>query len=265
MPWSLGLALLSAGNNIADVKTKIVLGLALVLFSRTASAAVHEVRIGMYDRSAGMTLHKGNELLKKGDYEAAGHYYDAAVHRDPKEWAPYFCRAQVFALQGKWNLALQDFDTVVRLNRGLLLAAIARGAMHEELGHYSAALADYDRVAKIMPPRLPLTLASALAHRAQLRAACPDPSFRNGSQAIADAKAACNASNWEKSNYNSVLAAAYAEAGDFDSAVRFEQRVIETVPHDKWLTTAEEQRHVLTGCQQRLAMYQRHEPLRHTH
>jgi tetratricopeptide (TPR) repeat protein len=129
----------------------------------------------------------------------------------------------------KWELARQDFDTVLRLNRGLLLAATMRGAMNEELGNYSAALADYDRIAKITPSTLPLTLAMALTYRAQLRAIRPDPSFRNASQAIGDARIACDASKWAKANYISVLAAAYAEAGDFDSAIRFEQKAIDTV------------------------------------
>jgi tetratricopeptide (TPR) repeat protein len=247
------------------VKIKIVLALALAFSAGTTQVSAADVKVQMYDYSAGVTSNKGTELTKKGDYEAARQYYDAAIRRAPKEWPPYYNRALVYARERKWELARQDFETVLRLNRGMLLAAILRGDMNEQLGNYSFALADYDRIAKITPSTWPLTLASALAHRARLRASCPDPSFRNTSRAIADAKLACDASSWAKANYVSMLAAAYAQGGDFDSAIRFEQKAIETVPHDKWLTTAEDRQGALTGCERRLAMYQRHEPLQHIH
>jgi hypothetical protein len=36
----------------------------------------------MYDHSAGVTMNKGIELMKKGDYEAARQYYDAAIRKN---------------------------------------------------------------------------------------------------------------------------------------------------------------------------------------
>jgi tetratricopeptide (TPR) repeat protein len=146
-----GLGAGKAGNKIEDVKIKIVLSLGLALFAVCTKAMSYEVKVPMYDATAAVTAKKGNELLKKGDYEAARQYYDAAIRRDPKEWPAYFNRAEVFMHEGKWSLALKDFDTVLRLNRGMLLAAILRGVMNEQLGNYSLALADFDRIARITP------------------------------------------------------------------------------------------------------------------
>jgi hypothetical protein len=51
-------------------------------------------------------------------------------------------------------------------------------------------------------------------------------SFRNGQQAIAYAKAACNLTSWNKPDQIDTLAAAYAETRDFDSTIQFEQQAL---------------------------------------
>jgi len=86
-------------------------------------------------------------------------------------------------------LAAQDLNTVLQLKPTLYLAAIVRGWMNERLGNYRSSLADYERILSFQPA--PYTHALALNSRAWLRATCPDASFRNAQQAIADAKAAC--------------------------------------------------------------------------
>ena len=53
-----------------------------------------------------------------------------------------------------------------------------------------------------------------------------DPAFRNGKQAIKDAKAACSILQWKEENTIDTLAAAYAETGDFDSAVQYASQAL---------------------------------------
>src|SRR5205807_6285695 len=84
-----------------------------------------------------------------------------------------------------------------------------------------------------------------LNDRAWLRATCADPSIRNGQLAIADAKKACEIDEWQDTSYMDTLAAAYAEAGDFDSAVRYEEQAIsllKTVPEKLSRRIAKEKR-----------------------
>jgi hypothetical protein len=69
-------------------------------------------------------------------------------------------------------------------------------------------------------------LARAYSERAWLRLNCPDQSYRNGQQALKDATAACKLMDWKDEDMIDTLAAAYAKVGDFDSAVRYEEKAL---------------------------------------
>jgi tetratricopeptide (TPR) repeat protein len=207
--------------------------------------------VQMYDHSAGATMNKATEALRTKDYEKARQYDDAAIARAPKEWPPYFARAFLYGSHQKWALAAQDLNTVLQLKPTLYLAAILRGWMNERLGNYRSSLADYNRVLSLQP--LPYTHALTLNSRAWLRATCPDASLRNAQKAIADAKAACRITYWQKPDHIDTLAAACAEAGDFDSAARFEQQAL-----------AHESREAIRKAyEHRLSMYQARHPFRY--
>ena len=72
---------------------------------------------------------------------------------------------------------------------------------------------------------------------------------------MTDAKKACELDKWKSADYIDTLAAAYAEAGDFESAIRYEEQAIST--HD----ASESQS---TEMQKRRALYQDHKPYRQT-
>jgi hypothetical protein len=66
----------------------------------------------------------------------------------------------------------------------------------------------------------------SLGLAAWFEATCPNSSFRNGQQAVKDAKAACSITAWKDENMTDTLAAAYAETGNFDSAVRYAAKAL---------------------------------------
>jgi tetratricopeptide (TPR) repeat protein len=69
-------------------------------------------------------------------------------------------------------------------------------------------------------------LARAYCDRAWVRLNCPDQAYRNGQQALKDATSACKLIDWKDENMIDTLAMAYAEIGDFDSAVRYEEKAL---------------------------------------
>ena len=59
-------------------------------------------------------------------------------------------------------------------------------------------------------------------------ATCPDQSQRNGKDAVTYANKACQLSGWKEANFIGTLAAAFAELGDFDAAMRYQKQAMAT-------------------------------------
>jgi tetratricopeptide (TPR) repeat protein len=177
--------------------------------------------------SASQYEKQGYDLLNKHDYQNALRYFDAAIRTDPNMWSAYFNRATAYGMQKKWVAVLQDLNSAIRLKPSFLTATLARAALNNQLGNYRASLTDLDRLAVLLlKVRNTLKQEQVLNNRAWLRATCPDASIRNGQLAIADAKKACELDTWISPYNIDTLAAAYAESGDFDSAVRYQQEAI---------------------------------------
>jgi tetratricopeptide (TPR) repeat protein len=75
--------------------------------------------------------------------------------------------------------------------------------------------------------------ARALHQLAYLCACCPDADLRDGRRAVEFAKRACDASEWKEWIMVSGLAAAYAESGDYESAVRFAEMTLDMAPAEE--------------------------------
>jgi len=90
-----------------------------------------------------------------------------------------------------------------------------------------------------------LTVCNTLAW---LLATCPEDSVRDGKIAVETAKQACELAYWKDAGVIDTLAAAYAEAGEFDSAVAKQQEATKL---------AEVNNTNLNGAEDRLKLYQR--------
>lgn len=90
---------------------------------------------------------------------------------------------------------------------------------------------------------------------ARLQATYPAAEFRDGPKAIENATKACELTDWKNANYVDTLAASYAEAGDFDSAVKWQKKAIELLTED---TSAESR----SDYESRLNLYQSGKPYR---
>lgn len=84
-------------------------------------------------------------------------------------------------------------------------------------------------------------------------ATCPDDTVRNGKEALLHATKACELTNWQERGYLDTLAAAYAETGDFEQAVKYQKQALE------FGDMSPEAR---TRMEERLMLYEQRKPYR---
>jgi Flp pilus assembly protein TadD len=89
-------------------------------------------------------------------------------------------------------------------------------------GHQFAEAVQYYQEALRLKP----DFQEAVNNLAMLRASCPQAKFRNGAEAVQLAETACRLSERRNPSFLGVLAAAYAEAGRFDDAVKTIQEAL---------------------------------------
>jgi WD40 repeat protein/serine/threonine protein kinase/tetratricopeptide (TPR) repeat protein len=104
-------------------------------------------------------------------------------------------------------------------------------------------------------PNILNTIAFSLNNLAWLQATSPVADLRNGTQAIEYATKACELTKWKNANYVDTLAAAYCEAGDFKSAVKWQKEALN-------LLTEKEPAGRQADFEARLKLYQSGKPYR---
>src|SRR6266853_644460 len=235
---------------------KISKGLALSLAILSAATVMHAsvpimVATPGRMRAAMNLVTAAQDKLQNGDVAGAKRNVDAALHDEPTFWPALFVRAQIYSHEGKYDLALKDCNEALRQDRTVVEAALLRANINARLGKYAEALKEYNYLISLHPR--PVTLARALSDRAWFRATCPNASFCNGQQAVKDAKAACSIMIWKDEHMIDTLAVAYAETGDFNSAVQYAAQALAVkgiLPDSTKL------------FQQHLALFQQRKPIR---
>ena len=173
-----------------------------------------------------IAANRANDLCKNGDLDGAIQAYSSAFQIDPR-----------------------IFNQALVVSPSFFFAGSERAEVNRRIGRYDKALAELNHIINLYS--MHHTDALARIDRAWLYATCPDPVLRNRKQAVADATAACEIDSWDNRDYVGTLAAAFAEAGDFAKAIKFEEKAIRKARHDG-----------TKGAQERLALYQSHRPFR---
>jgi tetratricopeptide (TPR) repeat protein len=185
----------------------------------------------------------------KEDYDKALADYNEAIRLEPKEATAFHCRGIVWQLKEDYDKALADYSEAVRLDPHNGKTFVARGLVWELKQKYDKALKDHDEAVHLDPQN-----SLALNLRAWLWATCSDPKYRNGNKALESAKRACELVSGKKPDYLETLAAAYAETGNFDEAVKQQKKAIELAAADK--------NYDLKKARERLKLYEAGKPYR---
>jgi len=171
---------------------------------------------------------RGMSYTSKGDYDKAVADFTKSIElgnptRSAKDLAIVYCnRGSAYGAKEKNKEALADFTKAISLDPTNASFYGNRAIAYFQTRNFKASMADLNRALQRDPgiPRNYNDLAWFLA-------TCPDATFRNGARAIQYATKACEMTKWKNGEFVDTLAAAYAEAGQFEEAVKSEQQVLE--------------------------------------
>ncbi len=162
---------------------------------------------------------------EQGAYDQAITNYDQAIKLKPDDYDSHLRRGYAYRQLRKFQEALADYDRAARLAPDKVEPLLSRGDIRRRLGQWELAAEEYRR-------------AVALDHRsgrayqsaAWFLATCPVDRFRNADLAVQAAEKALELDGEAEAKYLDTVAAAYANAGQFDKACQMLTRIIDSAP-----------------------------------
>jgi Flp pilus assembly protein TadD len=156
------------------------------------------------------------------DYRSVIADCDVVAKQMPGIVRTYELRGSARKSLGDLAGALADFDEAIRLAPSAVMPYNYRAGVRYARKEYAAAVRDHMEALKRDPRH-----AGTFNQLGWIWATCPDPDVRNGERARECATRACELTEWVEPGFLDTLAAACAECGEFDDAVKWQQKAIE--------------------------------------
>lgn len=249
-------------------------------FDRAIREFTEAIRLNPQEPSTFM--YRGFAYSSKSDWPRSIADFTEAVRLDPRNPEGFKYRAFSHLRLSEWDQAIADFSQVIQLNPDDAGAYGNRGLAHERKRRLDQALSDYNKslgldsnaplvrayrgqiwqqkgeTAKAIEDfQASLALGATNAHTlnelAWMLATSPEASMRNGPVSVEAARQACELTQWKDWHCVDTLAAAYAEIGDYEQAVKYQKQCL-TMPDLTAFYRPE--------AEQRLALFERQQPYR---
>ena len=188
-------------------------------------AAINDYSVAIEIRPEDPVLYQQRAIAKKeaGQLDAAIADFTKTLSLEEDAIPALMGRGFVHFQKEEHEKAIADFSRTIELNPLAAVAFNNRGYNYQQLGKYQAALADYRKSVEISPD-----YALAFQNLAWLLALCEDESIRNTSEAVVAARKAAELSDFRNVSDLAALAAALASNGDFDEAIGWQEKVVES-------------------------------------
>ena len=209
-------------------------------------------------------------------------YYTDVIDKDPTDERAISCRCWAYMAVGEYDRALKDGEEAVRLNPTSTAWRNNRGEVYIKRKEYDKAIAEFTDVLDSNPryffalynrseaflrsrqfAKAKLDIEAALVNEpkvpglhmnlARVLATAPDAKLRDGKKAVESAKRAVDMLKYRDGRYLDTLAAALAEAGEFDKAVETQQKALDD---------PEFMRDEAAAARKRLELYRQKKPYR---
>jgi tetratricopeptide (TPR) repeat protein len=169
-----------------------------------------------------------------------------AIRLCPGNDSFFFVHGSARYLKGELNQAIDDYTAAIEIDPDVVDAYVARAVAWRRKGEFEKAFLDLREAHRKDP-----TNAYPYQELAWLQSTASDARFRDGKKAVKNALRACELNAWGEPNKLCILAAAYAEAGNFDAAVEWQSKAVD-------LANSEQR----ARWQPLLSLYQANQPYR---
>jgi tetratricopeptide (TPR) repeat protein len=191
---------------------------------------------------------RGYAYREKGDYGKAIDDYTKIIQINPEFYCAYINRGDIYKEKGEYDKAIADYTQAIQIDPKNSWGYYRRGGGYQKKDDYDKAIENYTQATQINPKA-----AGTYNCVSWLFSTCPDGRYRNGEKALEFAK---KATGLEPNNscFRDTLAAAYAEAGKFEDAVKNQEKAIDMLN--------EKDKNTLSRFTERLNFYKAKKPWR---
>jgi len=160
-------------------------------------------------------IQRGIAYRSKSEFEKSIEDFDVALRIAPKHDFAFAQRGMTRRRLKRFDKAIEDYSEAIRLNPKHAVYRSIRARAWREKGDYEKTIEDETAAMKLEPGN-PIFMNGY----AWTLATCPVEKFRDGELALQLARKACEATGWKNGTFIDTYAAALAETGNFEEAVK---------------------------------------------